>query len=236
MAASSGIRSSPKARDARSTSTTKHNWLEFDLNDESIPEQVRSLAWRIKVLDIANVVSRTDAERLHKALREFLNARAKPDRQKPNMLQADIATRLVDTFEGVQRRAEKKFQAEAQRDVDELTSEEANLRRDVALALDQLQNLQTVPQDTPETHDHEALPVPEHMKAEESPEPVKVEDTGDVRNDAADAAQKVRLKRFQSENTLAWIQGKKLQHAIAWAEENAQSKCRSFIITIRFKL
>ncbi|KAJ9103910.1 hypothetical protein QFC21_002373 [Naganishia friedmannii] len=230
VTAISGTRSFPKARDARFTSVQNEKWLEFDLNDDFIPEQVRSSGWRIKVLDIAHVVSHVDGERLHKALREFHKARGKLDRQKKDVPQADSATRLVKTFEDVQLRAEKKFQAEAQRDVDQLTTEEANLRRDVALALDQLQNLQNVPQNTSETHEQEVPSTSEPVKVNERLEPVKVEGISQIQLDAADTAQKVQLKRFQSENTLAWIQGKRLQHAIAWAEENAQSKRKLVIV------
>lgn len=222
---------SSKAPGAHSPAVRNEKWLEFDLNDVSIPENVRSAAWRIKVLDIANVVSHADAERLHRALREFHKAKGKLVDKKEGARQADIATRLAKIFEKVQVRAEKKFEAEAQRDVSQLTTEEANLRRDVALALDQLQNLQNVPQDTPEPPQQETLPISEPMAANESGEAVTVAESSEIQPSAAETAQAVRLKRFQSESTLAWIQGKKLQHAIAWAEENAQIK-RKLTITV----
>ncbi|KAJ9120161.1 hypothetical protein QFC22_003060 [Naganishia vaughanmartiniae] len=230
--ASSVTRTFPKTRDARSTSAKNENWLEFDLNDDSIPEQVRSSAWRIKVLDIANVVSHADAERLHKALRDFHKARGKPDRQKKDPSHGDIAARLVTTFGEVQLQAEEKFHVEAQRDVGQLTTEEANLRRDVALALDQLRNLQDVPQDAPNPDEQKLLGTSEPVKVDESLETIKVkdmaEDIGEIQPDAAVATQEVRLKRFQSESTLAWIQRKRLQYAIDWADQNAQSKLRRF--------
>lgn len=113
-------------------------WLSFEF-DESVPAQVQLAGWALKVLDIVQAVSASDAAKLRSSLERYQTAANADSSESVGKVHADAEEDLVVDFEDVWSRTEQRFREHLrQQEEAEKPPEDINLLREVSDILQRL--------------------------------------------------------------------------------------------------
>lgn len=114
------------------------DWLSWDF-DASIPPQVRLCGWGLKVIDVVNGVTESDATKLQASLERYTRVLPPVDKMPNNEQRLRAELDLIRDFKEIWYRSEERFRATLQENNEKaLSVSDSDLRKEVFEVLRQL--------------------------------------------------------------------------------------------------